>query len=274
MNKVKAFVTDIQRFSLTDGPGIRTTVFLQGCNMRCPWCHNPETIPMKPVELFYREKCIGCGHCSEGCTAGARIMSSKEMTVEDVMREVLQDKLYYEESGGGVTVSGGEPSLHPEFVIALADACHAEGVKIAIETNMTRPWQVIRPMLEKMDFIMCDLKLNLTVPHKEYTGLDNQTVFNSIGRTARLGVPMVVRTPLIPGVTDAIDNLHAIAEYVSKMDNIVRYEVLNFNPLGGAKREALGGKNDFAEAKPYPESRLAEIRAALADIKGLEVRVS
>lgn len=270
---MNAFVTDIQRFSLNDGPGIRTTVFLQGCNMRCPWCHNPETIPLQPVELFYREKCLGCGHCAEGCTSGARVLSSREMSVADVMGEILQDRLYYAESGGGVTISGGEPSLHPEFVMALADACRAEGIPVAIETNMTRPWQVIEPMLRKMDLIMCDLKLNLTIPHKEQTGLDNPTVFNSIGRASRLGIPMIVRTPLVPGVTDTVENLHAIAAYIAKMDNIVRYEVLNFNPLGGAKREALGQPNAFADAKPLPEARLVEIRAALSDIAGLDVKV-
>lgn len=270
---MNAFVTDIQRFSLNDGPGIRTTVFLQGCNMRCPWCHNPETIPLQPVELFYREKCLGCGHCAEGCTSGARVLSSREMGVADVMGEILQDRLYYAESGGGVTISGGEPSLHPEFVMALADACRAEGIPVAIETNMTRPWQVIEPMLRKMDLIMCDLKLNLTIPHKEQTGLDNPTVFNSIGRASRLGIPMIVRTPLVPGVTDTVENLHAIAAYIAKMDNIVRYEVLNFNPLGGAKREALGQPNAFADAKPLPEARLVEIRAALSDIAGLDVKV-
>lgn len=270
---MNAFVTDIQRFSLNDGPGIRTTVFLQGCNMRCPWCHNPETIPLQPVELFYREKCLGCGHCAEDCTSGACVLSSREMSVADVMGEILQDRLYYAESGGGVTISGGEPSLHPEFVMALADACRAEGIPVAIETNMTRPWQVIEPMLRKMDLIMCDLKLNLTIPHKEQTGLDNPTVFNSIGRASRLGIPMIVRTPLVPGVTDTVENLHAIAAYIAKMDNIVRYEVLNFNPLGGAKREALGQPNAFADAKPLSEAQLAEIRVALADIAGLDVKV-
>ena len=268
-----ALVTDIQRFSLTDGPGIRTTVFLQGCNMRCPWCHNPETIPMKPVDLFYKEKCIGCGRCAEGCVAGARVKSSREMTVDDVMREIVQDKVYYAESGGGATISGGEPTLHPDFVAALADACRAEGVKVAIETNMSRPWQILRPLLERMDFIMCDLKLNLTIPHKEQTGLDNPTIFNSIGRASKLGIPMVVRTPLVPGVTDTVENLHSIAEYIAKMDNIVRYEVLNFNPLGGAKREALDVPNPFADAKPYNEEQLAAFRDALADIRGLEVKV-
>ena len=270
---MKAFVTDIQRFSLQDGPGIRTTVFLQGCNMHCSWCHNPETIPMQPVELYFKDKCLGCGKCAEGCTSGARMKSSREMSVEDVMREIRQDKRYYSESGGGATVSGGEPSLHPEFVMELADACHKDGIPIAIETNMTRPWRIIEPMLRKMDFIMCDMKLNLTIPHKELTGVDNQAIFNSIGRSSRLGIPMIVRTPLVPGVTDSVENLHAIAEYISKMDNIVCYEVLNFNPLGGTKREALKMRNDFADAKPFSEAKLAEIRTALSDVKGIEIRL-
>ena len=269
-----ADVVNIQRFSLSDGPGIRTTVFLQGCNMRCAWCHNPETIPLKPVELFYREKCIGCGKCAEGCTAGARVMSSHAMTVDEVMREIRQDKLYYDESGGGVTVSGGEPSLQADFVCALAEACHAEGIKIAVETNMSLPWAQIEPMLRKMDLIMCDIKVNATVEHKKFTGLDNQTIFNSIGRASRLGIPIIMRTPLIPGATDAPENLKPIAEYIAKMDNILRYELLNFNPLGGAKHEALSEKDPYDGVKPLSSERLAELRDALADVKGLEIKVA
>ena len=269
-----ADVVNIQRFSLCDGPGIRTTVFLQGCNMRCAWCHNPETIPLKPVELFYREKCIGCGKCAEGCTAGARVMSSHAMTVDEVMREIRQDKLYYDESGGGVTVSGGEPSLQADFVCALAEACHAEGIKIAVETNMSLPWAQIEPMLRKMDLIMCDIKVNATVEHKKFTGLDNQTIFNSIGRASRLGIPIIVRTPLIPGATDAPENLKPIAEYIAKMDNILRYELLNFNPLGGAKHEALSEKVPYDGVKPLSSERLVELRDALADVKGLEIKVA
>ena len=255
---MKAYVTQIERFSLKDGPGIRTTVFLQGCNMRCSWCHNPETIPMEPVEMFYAHKCVKCGGervkggtgervkgeegervTHQNCPAGALVLSSKEMTLEEVMREIVQDKLYYKESGGGVTVSGGEPTLHPEFVMALADACHAEGIPIAIETNMSLPWRKLKPVLEKMDFIMCDFKLNSTVEHMKHTGVDNQSICNSIGRASKLGIPMIVRTPMIPGITDAEENWKPIEEYISKMDNIVRYERLAFNPLGASKREAL-----------------------------------
>ena len=271
---MKAYVTNIQRFSLNDGPGIRTTVFLQGCNMHCDWCHNPETIPARPVEMFYKEKCIGCGKCKEGCTSGARTMSSREMTVEEVMFQIRQDKLYYDESGGGVTVSGGEPSLRADFVMALADACRAEGIKIAVETNMSLPWASIEPMLRKMDLVMCDIKLNATVEHMKHTGLDNQTVFNSIGRASKLGIPIIVRTPLIPGVTDAVENLKPIAEYIAKMDNIVRYELLNFNPLGGSKREALSQEDPYDGVKPLPPEKLDELRTALAGVGNLEIRLS
>ena len=270
---MKAFITDIQRFSLSDGPGIRTTVFLQGCNMRCGWCHNPETILARPVEMFYREKCIGCGKCAEGCTADARMMSSREMTVDEVMAHIRQDRRYYEESGGGVTVSGGEPLLQADFVSALADACHAEGFKIAVETNMSLPWAQIEPVLKKMDLVMCDIKLNATVEHMKHTGLDNQSVFNSVGRTSLLGVPMIVRTPLIPGITDSVDNLKPIAEYIAKMDNIVRYELLNFNPLGGSKREALQEADPCKGLQPLTSERLEELRLALDGVQGLEIKV-
>ena len=139
---------------------------------------------------------------------------------------------------------------------------------------MSLPWAQIEPMLRKMDLVMCDIKLNATVEHMRHTGLDNQSIFNSIGRASRLGVPMIVRTPLVPGVTDSVENIKPIAEYVAKMDNIVRYELLNFNPLGGSKREALSQKDPYAGVKPLPPERLAELRAALADVKGLETRVA
>ena len=297
-------VTNIQRFSLNDGPGIRTTVFLQGCNMRCSWCHNPETFSAHPVLMHYPDKCIGCGKCFEACPqkahkldaetgkhiidrtlcvscgkcaeicfADALVMSSKPMTVEEVMNEVRQDKLYYEESGGGVTVSGGEALLHCDFVSALADACHAEGIKIAVETNMSLPWHHIESTLRKMDLIMCDMKLNICTEHRKYTGEDNCMIFNNIGRSSRLGIPVIVRTPLIPGITDSLENIRPIAEYMSKMDNILYYELLNFNPLGGSKYEALNAQDDFADAKPLSQEQLEAYKEALKDID-ITVKVS
>ncbi len=298
-----AYVTNIQRFSLNDGPGIRTTVFLQGCNMRCAWCHNPETFSASPVLMHYPNKCIGCGKCfevcprkahkldaegqhvidrslcvncgkcAEVCFADALVMSSKQMSVEEVMKEVRQDKLYYTESGGGVTVSGGEALLHCAFVSELADACHAEGIPIAVETNMSLPWHHVVETLKKMDLIMCDMKLNICTEHRKYTGEDNCMIFNNIGRASLLGMPVIVRTPLIPGVTDSLENIRPIAEYMSKMDNILYYELLNFNPLGSSKREALDAQDDFADARPFSNEKLEAIRNALRDIP-IQVKIS
>lgn len=297
-----ANITNIQRFSLNDGPGIRTTVFLQGCNMHCTWCHNPETICAHPVLMHYENKCIGCGKCFSACPNGAHkvvdgkhvidrdlckscgkctevcyaealTMSSKSMTVEEVMKEVRQDKLYYDKSGGGVTVSGGEALLHCDFISELADACHKEGIKIGIETNMSLPWHHVVDTLKKMDIIMCDMKLNICTEHRKYTGVDNCMIFNNIGRASLLGVPVIVRTPLIPGVTDSIENIKPIAEYMSKMDNILYYELLNFNPLGSSKREALSAQDDFVDARPFSTKQLEEIREELKDIN-IKVKIS
>lgn len=295
-------ITNIQRFSLNDGPGIRTTVFFQGCNMHCTWCHNPETISEKPVLLHYAGKCIGCGKCLEVCPQGAHkiadgqhvidrtlcihcgscadtcfanalVMSSHEMTVEEVMAEIRQDKLYYDESGGGVTFSGGEATLHAEFLIEVARRCHAEGISVAVETNMYNTWAKLLPVFQEMDLIMCDMKHMECVPHRHWTGVDNQLILNNIGRTSLLGIPMIVRTPLIPGATDDIANIRSIAEYIAKMQNIRCYELLNFNPLGASKRVAMDVNDAFADCKPFPASALEEIRKQLADV-GVALKIS
>lgn len=297
-----AYITNIQRFSLTDGPGIRTTIFSQGCNMRCQWCHNPETIPSHPVLMHYENKCIGCGkcfsicpnsahkernekhiidrdlcvncgRCADVCFANALTMSSRSYTVDEIMDEVRQDKLFYQNSNGGVTVSGGEPSLHRDFVIELAKRCHLEGISIAIETNMYAPWAVLQPLLNEMDLIMCDIKHMDSLEHKRLTGIDNQIILNNVGRASLLGKPIIVRTPLVPGATDEIENLRSIAKYITKLANIRRYELLNYNPLGSSKRVALDVEDPFEDCRPFPAAHLAELKQVLENV-GVEILVS
>lgn len=290
---MKSLITDIQRFSLNDGPGIRTTVFFKGCNMRCLWCHNPETLSLSPDLMFYESKCIGCGKCFTVCPNGAHLltdgrhsidrskcthcgacteicyaealtMSGKEMTVEEILSQVRQDKAYYESSGGGVTLSGGEVLCHVPFAAELARACRKEGISVAIETNLSFPLERIRPLLSEVDLIMADCKLFDEALHKEYTGISNQQVIENI-RAIR-DIPMIIRTPLIPGVTATRENLRAIAKSLCGKENLLYYQLLNFNPLGGTKYQSLNAPNAFAGEKPYTPAQMAAFGEMLADI--------
>ena len=298
---MKTLITDIQRFSLSDGDGIRTTVFLKGCNMRCTWCHNPETISRAHELSFYRTRCIGCGKCFEVCPNGAHkivngehiidreactgcgkcaevcyaealALCGKEMTVKEVMREVVQDKAYYDNSNGGVTISGGEVLCNIEFATELAKECRKAGINVAIETNLSFPYEVIKPLLCELDAIMFDIKLIDDAEHKHYTGISNKTVLENAVKIDALGIPLTVRTPLIPGVTDNEENISGIAQHVKGLKNLVRYELLNFNPLGEGKYKGLDRENAHEKARPLAEERLAELRSA-AEAVGVAVKV-
>lgn len=289
---MKTLITDIQRFSLSDGDGIRTTVFFKGCNMNCTWCHNPETIKTERELMFYETKCIGCGKCFAACPTGAQqvkdgkhiidrakcincgkcadvcyaealVMCGKEMSVEDVMFQVRQDKAYYDSSNGGVTISGGEVVCQKEFASELADACHKEGIKVAVETNLCYALDFAKDLLEKMDLIMCDVKIFDDESHKTYTGVSNKLILENVLKLDELNIPVIVRTPLIPGATDSTENIENIANYIKGMKNLFRYEILNFNPLGEGKYKALDAENEFESARPFNEENLERIREIL-----------
>lgn len=281
-------ITDIQRFSLNDGPGIRTTVFFKGCNMRCEWCHNPETISHKKEIMFYsnkcigcgrcfnvcplgvhkvldgahiidREKCVACGKCVESCYAEALVFSARELTSDEVMREILQDEVYYIESGGGVTLSGGEVTCQKEFALEIVKKCNKNGIKTAIETNLLLPFEQIEELVSAVDLIMFDIKIFNSEEHKKHTGVSNAQILENVKRLDALGIPFIVRTPLIPRITDGEDNIEAIAKFIAPLKNLLYYELLNFNPLGASKYDSLAIDNRFKDAKPFEKARLEEL---------------
>ena len=292
------------RFSLRDGPGIRTTVFVKGCNMTCKWCHNPETLAMRPQLMRYPDKCLNClkctrvckhgatvtagygrsrrvafnfaeckncGECADICYAGALTMSGKEMSVEEVMAEVVQDINYYKNSGGGVTVSGGEPTVQLDFTLALLEACRKEGISTAIETNMLADWSVFEKLIPALDLVMLDIKMSGADAHREWTGTDNAQIIENAKKISKQ-LPIIVRTPVIPGVNDVETEIEKIAGIVNSLDNVAYFELLLYNPLGESKYQALGMDNIFEGQRPQSTDRSARLAEA-AKKSGKEVRV-
>jgi pyruvate formate lyase activating enzyme len=215
-----------------------------------------------------RGLCTNCGACAAVCYAEALVMSGKEMSVEDIMAQVRQDKPYYEASGGGVTLSGGEVLCHLPFAIELAKACKKEGISVAIETNLSLPYEQIKPLLDEVDVVMADLKLFDEEAHERYTGKSSATVKENLARI--IDLPLIVRTPLIPGVTATKENLLAIAASLVGKENLIYYQLLNFNPLGGTKYQSLDAENAFANARPYTAEEMDGFGAMLA---GLPIKV-
>lgn len=292
---VSGVVSDIQRFSLHDGPGIRTTVFFKGCNARCAWCHNPETLSMAPEVLVSPGQCICCGACvgfdetlarqglppardsitpdmAAACFSGALRLCGSVMTVQDVMDQIIQDRPYYEQSGGGMTASGGECMLQRDFLMALLSACRDAGIHTAIETNLLYDAGQLKELLPLLDLVMADIKLLDETAHLRYTGRSNAHALRGARRLAQTGIPMILRTPVIPGVNDSPEDITAIAQFVANLGGrLLYYELLNYNPLGGDKYSALGMENPFRDARPLPEERMQALLSA-AEQAGIPVR--
>ena len=250
--EIMGMVTDIQRFSVHDGPGIRTTVFLKGCNMDCAWCHNPETISFEPEMIVDESKCIGCGKCDEGCYSGAKRWVGTQKTVGQVLKEVLLDQPYYGEDGG-VTISGGEPTCQPVFTRELLKACKEAGISCGVESNLSVDWAILKEIAS-----LCDV-------------VGNERIIENLKKLDTIGIPIILRTPIIPGINDNAEQIKPIAQLAATLKNLKYYELLPYHPLGLSKK--LAGK----EQKPRFEKPPKETMSALAQLakeQKLPVRVA
>ena len=265
---MKGIITNIQRFSIHDGPGIRTTVFFKGCNLRCFWCHNPETLRPGPElqvfldrcigcgecfkrcpngahvllngqRQFRRQLCVACGRCAETCYAEALVLVGEARSVNEVMEEVLRDCPFYETSNGGLTLSGGEPLLQPDFAYALLEQCKREGVHTAIETAANLPWERLNSILPVTDLVMMDVKLMDSARHRKHTGVANQRILDNAMRLGQQRIPLIVRTPVVPGINDTPEDVGAIAEFVATLPSLLYYELLPFHPMARGKYASL-----------------------------------
>lgn len=260
--KTTAMIADIQRSSVHDGPGFRTTVFFKGCQLKCAWCHNPETIAFEKQVLQYPKKCIGCGMCSEGCFAGAKVECGREMTLEEVFHQIELDRAYYG-AEGGVTLSGGEPLCQADFVLALVQKCKAEGIRCAMESNLCVEWTTALPVIGELSLLMCDLKIWDEEKHIRYVGASNRRIIDNLRRTMETEVPLVLRTPVVPTVNGNVDEIRAIASYAAQLPNLKYYELLSYHPLGISKANALG--MHMTEFEKPTSDLMAELVQAAVD---------
>ena len=253
-------IFDIQRFSIYDGPGIRTNVFLKGCNLRCKWCHNPESQRPDNDLLFYKDKCVGCGACSavcdkcftaecigcgrcaEVCRHGAREISGKTVSADDVVEIVLRDRRFYKTSGGGVTLTGGEPLLQADFAAEILEKCKAAGLHTAVETAGNVSWQTFEKVLPYLDLVMFDIKSLDETVHIELTGVSNRLILENAKKLKTSGVAVRFRTPVVPGYNDG--EIPAIAEFVGEAE----YELLAYHETGCGKYDALGREYPASDA--------------------------
>jgi glycyl-radical enzyme activating protein len=306
-SQVTGTVLNVQRYCSHDGPGIRTTVFLKGCSLRCKWCSNPESIYRKPELAYDPRLCSGakeCGLClkapfPEGaffsvpgpddkirvnwdlasdcneetvslCPTDALYTFGATMTVDEVLDEVEKDASFYRSSGGGITLSGGECLMQPDFSAALLEEAHARGINTAIETAGNVPWKFMEKVLPHVDTVLHDLKVTITERHKRWTGVDNKNIRENFKRAYETypDTPFIARTPLIPGVNDDEEHIRAVLEFIRPYKNVIDYELLPYMRFGMGKYDMLGRTYELKDFEPPTEESLQRLRAIIDEAFG------
>ena len=292
---ISGLVFNIQKYSVQDGPGIRTTVFLKGCPLCCAWCHNPESISPRRELIVVESRCAGCGECRlacpfadqiggeglwparqadcvqcaacvEACPTGARQMVGRAMTVAEVMAEILKDRIFYEESSGGVTFSGGEPLMQPKFLRSLLESCREHGIHTAVDTCGFGSTDHLLEIAPLTGLFLFDLKFMDETKHKEYCGVSNQPILENLRALSCLHQNIWIRVPVIPGVNDSESNLHDMARFVSTLAGVRQVNLLPYHKTGILKHERVG--RDF-QLKEVPSPTASQMEDAQRHFQAL-----
>lgn len=294
-------IFDVKKYSIHDGPGIRTTLFFKGCPLACAWCHNPESQLPKPEMIFREQRCIRCGACLAVCPRGAitwngtgprtdweacqpceacvavcyaeaRERIGREMTVEQALAEIERDRAFYESSGGGVTFSGGEPLLQGDFLAALLQACKEKDLHTAVDTCGFAAWETLERVRGGVDLFLYDLKLMDDARHRAFTGVSNALILANLQALSRLGHNLLVRIPLVPGVNADADSLRAMGEFLGALPHLTGVELLPYHALGQDKYARLNKPYRLPETVPPSAQALAAAAGTLAQF-GLSVTI-
>lgn len=259
-------IFDIKRFSIHDGPGIRTTVFLKGCPLRCVWCHNPESISPEIQYLFKSELCMNCPTCvGLECPAEARTQMGRVMDTEAVMERVLRDRFSYDESGGGVTFSGGEPMMQVTFLKELLLRCRAEAIHAAVDTSGYASLRDLRDVAALAELFLFDLKLIDPAEHLKYTGVPNERILENLTDLCHTHQPVELRMPIIPGITDTDANLEGVARFLGTLENAPRIRLLPHHQVAMAKYARFGLTCRMDERADPTDERMEALVAFLKE---------
>jgi pyruvate formate lyase activating enzyme len=285
-------IFDIKRYAINDGPGIRTAVFLKGCPLKCWWCHNPEGQFSQP-QLMFREnrcklgraceevcpqgairwedgsitdwnKCDQCGKCAEVCLAGGREMVGRNITVAQLMSEIERDVPFYDQSGGGVTFTGGEPMLQTEFLKETLLACKKQLIHTVVDTSGHTAWGNLISVAPLVDLFLYDVKLMDETRHILYTQVSNKLILNNLVALAEAGAHILVRIPLIPGVNDDDENIEQCAAYLENIRGLIGAEVMPYHEIGIAKYQALGMKYKLETIHPPTDQEVESVEQRLS----------
>lgn len=291
-------VFSIERYAVHDGGGIRTLVYFKGCPLRCLWCANPEGLEARPQLFSFPERCIGCGHCEAACPHGAarpadptvppacvgcgrcadvcpadaRRLFGQQMSVADVLQVVLKDRAFYRNSGGGITLSGGEPTAQADFARALLAACRRQGLDTAMETCGQTSFPLLAGLAEYLDLILYDLKHMDREAHRQLTGAPNDLILENLTRLGALGVPVLVRVPVIPGHNDDPANLKATAAFAAGVPSVQAVELLPYHNYGTGKYPRCGRAYPLTDLPLPTRERMREL-AAIIESEGVPCRV-
>lgn len=295
-------IFDIQRFSIHDGPGIRTTVFLKGCPLKCLWCHNPEGIRPGEQLSFLASKCIGCGRCfkacprhahslpdgrhtidrqacvvcgkcAEECHTQALELIGRNVTVEEVIGEVLRDLPFYETSAGGMTLSGGEPLQQVDFAEALLTAAKENGLHCAIETCGHTAWERFERLLSRLDMVMFDIKETDPARHLACTGVDNSLILANLRKLHDAGARILIRLPIVPGLNDRRQHFKAVAELMAGLPNLLGVEIMPYHRLGQSKAQRFGVAEPAQELLNTESASTAEMHDWIETLAGFGANV-